>query len=1099
MNSIRLVSKGLDKDTLQFIRENRRAQAAPVKSMTRRRLVTALLGALVGGLPLAGLHAMTMHVNGKQLILSGSTLRTDGYLFANTVRQLKAQGLLKNIDTVVLRNAPGGAVVSGDAISDQIRRLGWTTVVSGFCVSACSRMSAGGVKRAFADDDQPFMVHEPLNEGMGQFIGIHGASSVASDGKRTLSVKTSEGLYDFYLRAIADGDPDNTNNEMLKDAMSDHGAAYVRLWDPAAAKQPSVYWCHSDCTTPSQYKAYLGTDVYNTGFITETQRVATTDTLLVNKDVSGNINARYLNLDEPGAINPITPLGRLFDQNGFHITGNSAFPNTSMDDVLLELYENNPVAHKLVLESLLKKVLVDYTENYSPAQFKAFLKDPNSSLMKDIAAIRAGGPVIDSRAVSLGDSYGIIHVTNGATWTLPQGVHGAADTLIIDQGRLRLDGGTLNIPQTFVGAGGKIEGSGSIGQVYSQNPDTPNLIFRHGAVLHPTGDGIQLAGYKGSSAWPDAANASIDLGDASLSLNIRPNQQQALLRLESTETYKRDSVTEYGLQHGGKLTVSPQSSLALNVAPDFYPSHTLYPLVAPELTQWLGNIQAADPARFKTLDPATVAKYQEIISRAGGFVTGKFVHVVRADADGNPLAGYDIDPTAKDAQKASFHPFDDSLVSYRLMQNGNNISLRANDAFLNNPALCGLAGCGLGTALSHASQQSNTAMAPLLGALQFSTTADVTKAREQLEGASYASQRTASLNLINDFTSVVNLHLLSADREGEQAANVLSASASTMGLGGRGHSVDAAGMLRYLVENDGAAVGSGPTLANGPVVWGHLFGHQGRLDGQQEVAALRQDSAGLVFGVDHRPTEQLTWGTSLGYGKLNANGVDNGFRGHTRAVDARLYLNYATDRHYVNLIGGLTHLNTSATRSVDLSNSQFPFAATARNNDTGTAISLHLEHGWTLHDRRGWTWQPIFPSLDLVRLPTVDAQDKTDSPAIALNVHAKKVIDARIGAGLQVAKTFELASGTALTPHARVLLQHAFRNHEGYFTNNFANDPQGPAFDVRGANSGRNHAQVNVGLTARRTDRLAFLIDYVGDFTAHSRDQGIALGAQYRW
>jgi hypothetical protein len=69
-------------------------------------------------------------------------------------------------------------------------------------------------------------------------------------------------------------------------------------------------------------------------------------------------------------------------------------------------------------------------------------------------------------------------------------------------------------------------------------------------------------------------------------------------------------------------------------------------------------------------------------------VIGRFIHLVRADAQGRPIVGYTIDPTAKEAQQSAFHPFADSVVSYHLKQGDNGISLAVDNTFLHNPAFC---------------------------------------------------------------------------------------------------------------------------------------------------------------------------------------------------------------------------------------------------------------------------------------------------------------------------------------------------------------------------------------------------------------------------
>lgn len=81
-----------------------------------------------------------------QLVMSG---RVEG----NEFRHLK-DWLEKypDIDTIVLKNSPGGDAATGYTIGEYIREKGLTTAAAGYCLSSCSRMYLGGKKRYFSDE-----------------------------------------------------------------------------------------------------------------------------------------------------------------------------------------------------------------------------------------------------------------------------------------------------------------------------------------------------------------------------------------------------------------------------------------------------------------------------------------------------------------------------------------------------------------------------------------------------------------------------------------------------------------------------------------------------------------------------------------------------------------------------------------------------------------------------------------------------------------------------------------------------------------------------------------------------------------------------------
>lgn len=92
---------------------------------------------------------MVMEVVDNQLIMSGAVVKGD-YFSMTSLLDRNPQ-----VDTVVVRNSPGGHAFSGYGIGALIRARKLNTVVSGYCRSACSRVFLGGVERRFADDTPP--------------------------------------------------------------------------------------------------------------------------------------------------------------------------------------------------------------------------------------------------------------------------------------------------------------------------------------------------------------------------------------------------------------------------------------------------------------------------------------------------------------------------------------------------------------------------------------------------------------------------------------------------------------------------------------------------------------------------------------------------------------------------------------------------------------------------------------------------------------------------------------------------------------------------------------------------------------------------------
>jgi hypothetical protein len=102
--------------------------------------------------------AMNLKHVGNQLILSGPVVGTE---LDEVLRVLNNP---REIDTIILRNSPGGHILTGYRLGELFRAHGFRTAVSGFCFSSCSRMFLGGKERYFTDDYPPQYTH----------VGFHG-------------------------------------------------------------------------------------------------------------------------------------------------------------------------------------------------------------------------------------------------------------------------------------------------------------------------------------------------------------------------------------------------------------------------------------------------------------------------------------------------------------------------------------------------------------------------------------------------------------------------------------------------------------------------------------------------------------------------------------------------------------------------------------------------------------------------------------------------------------------------------------------------------------------------------------------------------------
>jgi hypothetical protein len=136
--------------------------------------------------------AMELKIVGNQFILSGPVVGDE----LAKVREALASS--PGVETVILRNSPGGNAPAGYQVGQLLRERGLRTAVSGYCYSSCSRMFLGGSTRYFTDDYLP----EYNNVGFhGHYdrMGRLNTNLVRQYGLRDWIIKYSDGKADPVL------------------------------------------------------------------------------------------------------------------------------------------------------------------------------------------------------------------------------------------------------------------------------------------------------------------------------------------------------------------------------------------------------------------------------------------------------------------------------------------------------------------------------------------------------------------------------------------------------------------------------------------------------------------------------------------------------------------------------------------------------------------------------------------------------------------------------------------------------------------------------------------------------------------------------------
>jgi ATP-dependent protease ClpP protease subunit len=103
--------------------------------------------------------AMDVRIDGSQIVLTGPV---DGLDYDRFVKVLNP-----SVHRVVFTNSPGGDLDATYNVSEEIRLRKLSTVVKGYCRSACALMFLGGVERRLADSKSYVAFHGGYGSNMG--------------------------------------------------------------------------------------------------------------------------------------------------------------------------------------------------------------------------------------------------------------------------------------------------------------------------------------------------------------------------------------------------------------------------------------------------------------------------------------------------------------------------------------------------------------------------------------------------------------------------------------------------------------------------------------------------------------------------------------------------------------------------------------------------------------------------------------------------------------------------------------------------------------------------------------------------------------------
>ena len=675
-------------------------------------------------------------------------------------------------------------------------------------------------------------------------------------------------------------------------------------------------------------------------------------------------------------------------------------------------------------------------QGIGPLSVQGYLNDPD---IQDLLLSKLR--LADLDASTLDNAMGVIRVTNGATWRTSATT--GADFMLVDNGTIALEGGALRASEVRVLGAGMLVGHG----------DVAGTAMDLNALGEGTGPSYREDGFNRLRVFGTLMPRGGDLVTHGY-VNIMPGGKVLFDVTEGggTATGRLRVGTFFDdEQTDGALVISKGAFLELNVAQGYYGQDFRRDLVE------------------------------------GPIYQGGFEEAVRLGD-----TGYSASITGGDV----FRPRHNSLLSFNVKQTADGLWLTANPGFDQVGLFAnGTSGDGLGRALATASDRQDKGLKSLLGALQFADRDVIAQQAGALRGDAHASLRLADTALVGSIGNVVQQHQAAMRSGGDADGLASQAAQSVSAQPGMRHGSLFNQLAMHLVEPaSGSAAGSGDAGRNHGI-WARGFASHGRIDADGGVAGLSHNIGGIVIGADTRVADdRVTLGVSVAAADMSTKASDgSGFTGDVRALDVGGYLDATYSRGYLSAAVRYTDLRHDTRRSIGgIDGLQQPLRARYSND----AISARAEHAFSFTTGKGLVIQPLLPVVDYAR--TSATRFNEGQGAGALVGRSGSLESIRVGAGLQLFKTFEGNNGERITPRARVVWQKELGDSQARYSTGFAAAPD----LVFGASSQAVGEQVlawNLGVTSRASERLSIMADYVGERRDGQIQNGVMLGLGYKF
>ncbi len=292
-----------------------------------------------------------------------------------------------------------------------------------------------------------------------------------------------------------------------------------------------------------------------------------------------------------------------------------------------------------------------------------------------------------------------------------------------------------------------------------------------------------------------------------------------------------------------------------------------------------------------------------------------------------------------------------------------------------------------------------------------------------------------------------------------------------------------------------AAPGAGSAPARSDAVWLQGIGAWQRVSTDGNTPGLKQDTYGLIGGIDINPFRERfpdfkggIW-ASYTHSRLfpgSENGTTDGYR-------AGVYGTHPIGAAYWEASAGYGRLNMTATRSVDFFG-LFP-DVTATGRTSGDEWSAMAGLGYRL-----WLGKTLIePAVRLAYMrETRNAFTETGADIFNFSYEKSSIDSLQASAGVRVQSTFDLGRGLSAKPELRVRYLRDLRDATPNMTVFFDGAPD-LSVNLLGVRTGRDAAQLGAAITVANQKSFALFANYDAELRKYESVQTVRGGARWQW